>query len=150
MDQGIDLPKVAEARGLQLHVLKASTASEIDAVFAGLAQLPAGALFAGSDAFFDSRCDQIIALAACYRVPAIYDTPAFAAAGGLMTYGRSLTKAYTQLGVYAGEVVKGAKPADLPVQQPTKLQLIIDLKTAKALRLTAPRLLLARADEVIE
>jgi ABC-type uncharacterized transport system substrate-binding protein len=145
-----DLPKIAEARGLQLHILKASTASEIDAAFAGLKELPAGALLAGSDAFFNSRRDQIIALAARYRVPAIYDTTAFTAAGGLMTYGPSLSEAYTQLGVYAGKVLKGAKPADLPVQQPTRLQLIINLKTAKALRLAVPRSLLARADEVIE
>jgi putative ABC transport system substrate-binding protein len=145
-----DLPGVAEAKGLQLHILKASTASEIDAAFAGLAQLHAGALLAGSDAFFNSRRDQIIALAARYRVPGIYDTPAFTAAGGLMTYGPSLTEAYTQLGVYAGKVLHGAKPADLPVQQPARLQLIINLKTAKALGLAVPRALLARADEVIE
>jgi putative ABC transport system substrate-binding protein len=145
-----DLPKAAEAKGLQLHVLKASTESEIDAAFAGVAQLPARALVAGSDAFFNSRRNQITALAARYRVPAIYDTPAFTAAGGLMAYGPSLADAYTHLGVYAGKVLKGAKPADLPVQQPIRLQLIINLKTAKALGLTVPRSLLARADEVID
>ncbi len=145
-----DLPKVAQAKGLQLHIIKASTESEIDAAFAGLAQLQAGALLAGSDAFLNNRRDQIIALASRYKIPAIYDTPAFTAAGGLMTYGPSLAEAYRQLGIYAGKVLHGVKPADLPVQQPTKFELVINLKTAKALGLTIPQSLLVRADEVIE
>ena len=145
-----DLPGAAEAKGIELHILKASTASEIDAAFASLAQLHAGAVLAGSDAFFNSRRDQVIALAARYRVPAIYDTKAFTVAGGLMTYGPSVIEAYTQLGVYAGKVLHGAKPANLPVQQPDRFQLIINLKTAKALGLTVPQSLLASADEVIE
>jgi putative ABC transport system substrate-binding protein len=100
--------------------------------------------------FFDARREQMIALASRYAVPAIYDTPAFTAAGGLMMYGPTLEEGYRQLGIYTGKVLRGAKPADLPVQQPTKLQLIINLKTAKALGLTVPQSLLAGADEVIE
>ena len=145
-----DLPKAARVKGVQLHILSASTESEIDAAFASLAQLKAEALLAGSDAFFNNLRDQIIALASRYAVPAIYDTPVFTAAGGLMTYGPSITEAYRQLGIYVGRVLHGVKPADLPVQQPVKFELVINLKTAKALGLTVPQSILARADEVIE
>jgi putative ABC transport system substrate-binding protein len=145
-----DLPEAARSKRLRVEVLKASTESEIDAAFASLAQLQAKALLGGSDAFFDARREQMIALASRYAVPAIYDTPAFTAAGGLMMYGPTLEEGYRQLGIYTGKVLRGAKPADLPVQQPTKLQLIINLKTAKALGLTVPQSLLAGADEVIE
>ncbi len=145
-----DLPQAAATRGLQLHILKASTESEIDAAFASLAQLHAQALLGGSDAFFNDRRAQIIALASRYAVPAIYDTPAFAAAGGLMSYGPSVAEAYRQLGIYTGKVLQGAKPADLPVQQPTRFELVVNLKTAKALGLSVPQFILAGADEVIE
>jgi putative ABC transport system substrate-binding protein len=145
-----ELPEVARSKGLRLEVLKASTESEIDAAFAALARLEAKALLAGDDAFFDVRREQIIALTSRNAVPAIYDTPAFTAAGGLMMYGPTLEEGYRQLGIYTGKVLHGAKPADLPVQQPTRLQLIINLKTAKALGITVPQSLLARSDEVIE
>jgi putative ABC transport system substrate-binding protein len=145
-----DLPKAALVRGVQLHILKASTESEIDAAFASLAQLKAEALLAGSDAFFNNWRDQIIALASRYAIPAIYDTPVFTAAGGLMSYGPSIAEAYRQLGIYVGRVLRGVKPTDLPVQQPVKFELAINLKTAKALGLTVPQSILARADVVIE
>lgn len=145
-----DLPKVAQSKGLRVEVLRASTESEIDGAFAALTRLQAKALLAGSDAFFDVRRDQIVALASRNAVPAIYDTPAFTAAGGLMMYGPTLDEGYRQLGIYTGRILRGAKPADLPVQQPTRLQLIINLKTAKAIGLTVPPVLLAEADEVIE
>jgi putative ABC transport system substrate-binding protein len=144
------LPKAAQSKGLRLEVLKASTESEIDAAFAALRPSQASALLAGSDAFFNSRRDQIVALAAKHAMPAIYDTPEFTQAGGLMTYGRSFVEVYRQVGIYTGKILRGAKPADLPVQQPTKFELIINLKTARAIGLTVPQSLLQRADEVIE
>jgi putative ABC transport system substrate-binding protein len=145
-----DLPKAAQAKGFRLEILKAGTETEIDAAFAALRPLQAGALLAGSDAFFNSRREQIVALAAKHAIPAIYDTPAFTEAGGLMTYGPSLAEMYRQLGIYAGKILRGAKPAELPVQQPTKFELVINLKTAKALDIAVPHSLLQRADEVIE
>ncbi|HYU12642.1 MAG TPA: ABC transporter substrate-binding protein [Stellaceae bacterium] len=145
-----DLPEVARSKGLRLEVLRASTEGEIDAAFAALKRLQAKALLAGTDAFFDYRREQITALASRDAVPAIYDTPAFIAAGGLMTYGPTLEEGYRLLGIYVGKVLRGAKPADLPVQQPTRLRLVINLKTAKALGLTVPPSILARADELIE
>ncbi|MGH7059885.1 MAG: ABC transporter substrate-binding protein [Stellaceae bacterium] len=145
-----DLPKAAQERGLTLDVLKAATAGEIDQAFAALPHLHAQALLAGSDAFFNDRRRQIVALAARYAVPAIYDTTAFTSVGGLMTYGPSLAETYRQVGIYVGQILHGAKPADLPVQRPKKLKLVINLNTAKALGLAVPPSILARADEVIE
>ncbi len=141
--------EAARAKSLQLHVLKAGTASEIDAAFASLAQ-HAGAIIVGPDPFFISRREQLVVLAARTAVPAIYQSREVAAVGGLISYGPSLVGAYHQLGIYAGKVLNGAKPADLPIQQPIRFELVINLKTATALGLTVPQSLFARADEVIE
>jgi len=145
-----DLQAAARALGLQLHVLHASSEREIDAAFATLVQLRAGALVIGADALFNSRSEQLAALTIRHRVPAIYQYREFVSAGGLMSYGTPVVDTYRPLGVYTGRILKGEKPADLPVQQATKIELIINMKTAKTLGLTVPFPLLGRANEVIE
>jgi putative tryptophan/tyrosine transport system substrate-binding protein len=144
------LQDAAHALGLRVHVLEASTPSEIDAAFRALDDFRAAALVVAGDPFFTSQRVQIIALADRHAVPAIYIYREFAAAGGLMSYGTDLADSYRLAGVYTGKILNGAKPADLPVQQVVKLELVINLKTAKALGLTIPLPLLGRADEVIE
>jgi len=145
-----DLLAAARTLGVQLHILHASTERDFDAVFANLVQLRAGALVIGSDLFFTSRSEQLAALTVRHALPSIYQFREFAAAGGLMSYGGSITDWGYQGGVYTGRILAGAKPADLPVQQITKVELVINMKTAKALGLTFPITLLGRADEVIE
>ncbi len=142
--------EAARAKGIQLPVLKAGTEGEIDTAFASLGQLQAGGLVVEADAFFISRREQLVVLASRYAVPATYEDGGFAAAGGLISYGTDNEALARQAGVYAGSILKGAKPADLPVQQPTTFQLVVNLKTAKALGMTIPPSILARADEVIE
>jgi putative ABC transport system substrate-binding protein len=145
-----EVEEAARTRGSQLHVLKAGSEGEIDTAFASLVELQAGALVVAADPFLSSRREQIVALASRHAVPSIYAWREFAAAGGLISYGASLTSAFRLVGLYAGKVLKGTKPADLPVQQPTTFELVINLKTAKALGLAVPPTVLAIADEVIE
>jgi ABC-type uncharacterized transport system substrate-binding protein len=145
-----DMQAAARTLGLELHILQASTEREIDAAFAALTRLRAGALVISPEAFFNSRSEQLAALTVRHAVPAIYTYREFAAAGGLMSYGGSITDSYRQAGIYVGRILKGEKPADLPVQQSAKVGLIINMKTAKALGLTVPFALLGRADEVFE
>src|SRR4051794_8368607 len=142
--------EAAGIKGVQLAILKASTETEIDAAFASVIQLQAGAVVIGADPFFNSRREQVVELASRYAVPMMSEMRESVVAGGLMSYGPSLTGLFRQVGVHVGKILNGAKPADLPVQQATKFELVINLKTAKALGLTMPQLLLARADEVIE
>ena len=148
--QSKDLQAAARTLGLQLRVLHASTERDFDEVFATLIRLRAGGLVIGSDGFFVSRSEQLAALTVRHALPAIFQYRAFVTAGGLMSYGGSVTDSFRLSGIYTGRILKGEKPADLPVQQATKVELMINLKTAKALGLTVPLPLLGRADEVIE
>jgi putative ABC transport system substrate-binding protein len=145
-----NLQDAARSLGLQLHILHASTASEVEAAFETLVGFRAGALVVSADSFFTSQRAQIVALAARHAVPAIYAWRLFAEAGGLMSYGSDIADLYRQLGLYTAKILKGATPADLPVQQVVKVELAINLTTAKALGLTIPLTLAGRADEVIE
>jgi putative ABC transport system substrate-binding protein len=145
-----DVLAAAPVIGVKLQILKAGTDREIDTAFASLVQARTGALLVGADIFFVNRIEEIIALAARHAIPTMYPIREFAVAGGLVSYGSSLIDGYRQVGLYTGRILKGEKPADLPVIQATKLALIINLKTAKALGLQIPDKLLALADEVIE
>jgi len=145
-----DAQEPARAKAVQLLILKARSESEINAAFATLVQRHADALVIGGDSFFNGRREQLVALASRYAVPAIYSRREFVASGGLISYGANFTSVYRQAGIHVAKILKGAKPADLPVEQPTTFELVINLKTAKALGLTVPQSLLARADEVIE
>ena len=144
------LQTAARTSGLQLHVLNASTEEELNSVFMTLRQLQAEGLVVVSDVFLTTQSKQLAALTIRHAMPAIFQDRQFASAGGLMTYGGSITDMYRQVGVYTGRILKGEKPADLPVVQATKLELTINLKTAKALGLNVPNSLIGRADELIE
>ena len=146
----ITLLAAARALGRQVRVLNASTGQEIDAAFTTLVQQGAGALLVSGDPFFDSQRDRLIVLAAHHAVPAIYQWREFAMIGGLMSYGTNILDAYRQCGIYVGKILSGAKPADLPVMQPTKFEFVINLRTSKALGIEIPAKLLTFADEVIE
>jgi len=145
-----DVQDAARSKGLQLPILKASTEGEIDAAFATLLQLHADGLVVSSETFFTRRREELVGLAARHAVSAIYALREFTASGGLISYGPSVTSSFRQLGIYAGRILKGVKPADLPVQQPTIFELVVNLKTAEALGITVPPSILARADEVID
>ena len=145
-----DLQAAARVLGQELVVLPGSNERKIDSSFDTIAQRRTGALVVTADGFLFSRQDQIIALAARYTVPTMYPLSQYAAAGGLMSYGANLRDAFRQTGVYVGRILKGAKPADLPVLQPTKVEFVINLKTAKALGLTVPPTLVALTDQVLE
>ena len=149
-DEVREVQEAARALGQQIHILLASSESAINAAFATATQLHAGALLVGTDAFFNSQRDKIIALAARHSIPTIYEQRDFALAGGLMSYGTNLANGYRQVGVYVGRILKGEKPGDLPVVQSTKFEFVINLNTAKALGIEVPPNLSAEADEIIE
>jgi putative ABC transport system substrate-binding protein len=149
-NQRREIEEAARVIGQQIHLLSASNESEIDAAFATATQLPAGAMLVGADPFFNSQRNKIVALAARHAIPAIYEQREHALAGGLMSYGTNLSEGYRQAGVYVGRILKGEKPGDLPVVQSTKFELVINLKTAKALGIEVPPNLSAEADEIIE
>jgi putative ABC transport system substrate-binding protein len=144
------MQQAASAKGIRLPIVYASNKDEFEPAFASLAGVKADALIVGTDPFFTSQRQQIVTLASRYSVPAIYEWREFAVAGGLISYGTSVTSVYREVGIYVGKVLKGAKPADLPIQQPTNFELVINLRTAKALGLTVPPNLLTAADQVIE
>jgi ABC-type uncharacterized transport system substrate-binding protein len=148
--QSRDVQEAAHSIGQQIHVLHASSEPDIHAAFKTFVQMRVQALLVGGDPFFNGRREQIVTLAAHYAIPTIYELREFAAAGGLMSYGTNLPDSYRQIGIYTARIVKGEAPADLPVLQPTKFELVINLKTAKALGITIPPGVLAIADEVIE
>jgi len=145
-----DLREAAQTIGLQLNILRANTDAEIEAAFETVNQHPIAALAVAAAPFFDTRRDKLVSLAARYAVPTVYQFREFATAGGLMSYGVSISHLYRQVGDYAGRILKGEKPADLPVVQPTKFELVINLKTAKVLGITVPQTLLVVADEVVD
>jgi putative tryptophan/tyrosine transport system substrate-binding protein len=145
-----DVQEAARARGLKIHVLRAATDREIDAAFETVAREHIAAITVAADPFFDTRRDKLVALAARHAVPTMYHFREFAAAGGLMSYGIDNRDVYRQIGVYAGQILRGAKPANLPVLQPTKFEFVINLKTAKTLGVTIPSGILSIADAVIE
>jgi putative ABC transport system substrate-binding protein len=145
-----DIEDATRTINQKLFVAKASNDTELNAAFASLVEQGVGAVLVAADPYFDTRRDRIIAFAAANRIPAIYQFREFAVAGGLISYGPSITDSYRQGGIYAGRILKGVKPADLPVLQPTKFELVINLKTAKALGLDVPNSMQLLADEVIE
>ncbi|MGE5166525.1 MAG: ABC transporter substrate-binding protein [Sphingobacteriales bacterium] len=145
-----EVPATASALGIRIPVLNASTQQDLDRAFASLGKIGANALIVPAEPFSDSQRDRIVAFAARYAVPMIVGLREYVAAGALMSYGASLSDSYRRAAAYLGRILRGEKPADLPVQQPTKFDLVINLKTAKTLGLTVPPMLLARADEVIE
>ena len=145
-----DVLAAAPVAGVKVQILKASTDREIDAAFVSLVQARTGALLVGGDVFFHSRLEHIVGLAARHAIPTMCQVPEFVVAGGLISYGTSLIEEYREVGLYTGRILKGEKPADLPIMQATKFELAINLKTAKALGLQIPDRLLAIADEVIE
>jgi putative tryptophan/tyrosine transport system substrate-binding protein len=149
-EQSSEVMEAARVLGIRVHILNARSEGDFDAAFAMIVQRRLGALLVAADPFFSSRRDQLVALAERHAVPAIYEWRDFPAAGGLASYGTSLTDAFRQAGVYAGRILNGAKPADLPAVQTTKFEFVINLKTAKALDIDVPPMLSARADEVIE
>jgi ABC-type uncharacterized transport system substrate-binding protein len=149
-DEIRDAQEAARAKGVQLHVVKASSESEIEPAFATLSRLRVGALVVVGSPLFSRRMVQLAALASSHAIPAISVGRGYVDAGGLLSYGSDLASVYRLKGIYTGKILKGAKPADLPVEQPSKVELVINLKTAKALGLTVPQSLFARADEVIE
>jgi len=144
------MQEASRAKAIRLDVVKAGTEGEIDAAFSSLAERRPGALVVQADPFFLSRREQLVAAAARHRLPAIYEGRQFVLAGGLMSYGESFADVYRQVGVYAGRILRGEKPADLPVMEPTKIELVVNLKAAKAIGLAIPESFLLRADEVIE
>jgi len=149
-DETQEIKEAARALGLEMHFVNASAAREVDAAFATLIQQRVGAVLIGADIFFFGRRDQLIVLTARYALPAIAQWREFAASGGLMSYGTKISETYRQAAIYVGRILKGEKPADLPIQQAAKVELVINLNTARALGLTFPLPLLGRADEVIE
>jgi putative ABC transport system substrate-binding protein len=145
-----DVQEAARSIGQQIHVLHASNEQDIHAAFKAFVRMQVQALLVGGDPFFNGRREQLVTLAAHYAIPAIYELREYATAGGLMSYGTNLPDTYRQIGIYTARILKGEKPADLPVVQPTKFEFVINLKTAKGLALEVPATLSARADEVIE